>query len=143
MQPIEGASMKNEAPKLTRTLIAVAVAALFVTACGGGKDESTPTTQAPASGPTAAPTAVPTDQEAVRFLSQATMGASAADVAHMKQIGFNNWIEEQFAAPRTSHLDFVVGEIGLDVPPGHNHDRPAVPLMVETGAHGNDHCASA
>lgn len=106
--------MKSEAPKLTRTLIAVALAALFVTGCGGGKDESTPTTQAPASGPTAAPTAVPTDQEAVRFLSQATMGANAADVAHLKQIGLNNWIEEQFAAPRTSHLDFVIGEIGLD-----------------------------
>jgi uncharacterized protein (DUF1800 family) len=106
--------MKNEAPKLPRTLIAIAVAALLVTGCGGGKDESRTTMQAPPSGPTAAPTAVPNDQEAVRFLSQATMGPTTADVARLKQIGFNNWIEEQFAAPRTSHLEFVIGEIGLD-----------------------------
>lgn len=105
--------MKRDALDLTRTLVTVAVAALFVSACGGGKDEST-TTQAPASGPTAAPTLLPSDQEAVRFLSQATMGASPADLARLKQIGINNWIEEQFAAPRTSHLDFVIGEIGLD-----------------------------
>jgi uncharacterized protein (DUF1800 family) len=104
--------MKSEALTLARRLIAVAVAALVVTACGGGKEDST--TQAPPSGPTAAPTAVPNDQEAVRFLSQATMGPTTADVARLKQIGYNNWIEEQFAAPRSSHLDFVIGEIGLD-----------------------------
>ncbi len=39
---------------------------------------------------------------------------TAADLARLKQLGYNNWIEEQFAAPRTSHQDFVISEIGLD-----------------------------
>jgi uncharacterized protein (DUF1800 family) len=56
----------------------------------------------------------PTDTEAMRFLTQATMGASTADVAKLKQQGYDAWLEEQFAKPRSSHLDFVISEIGLD-----------------------------
>jgi uncharacterized protein (DUF1800 family) len=56
----------------------------------------------------------PSDTEATRFLTQATMGPSSADIAKLKQQGYDAWLEEQFSLPRTSHLDFVISEIGLD-----------------------------
>ncbi len=108
--------MNKNAMTKNRTLIAVAVSAALLAGCGGGGDEgktSAPPAAAP-SGPTAAPITPPTDVDAMRFLSQATMGPNGADLARLKQVGFNNWIEEQFAAPRTSHQDFVISEIGLD-----------------------------
>ena len=38
-------------------------------------------------------------QAAFRFLRQATWGPTSADVAHIQQVGFKTYIEEQFAAP--------------------------------------------
>jgi uncharacterized protein (DUF1800 family) len=98
---------------MTRALMAAAIAASLIAACGGG-DENKGSTPAPSSGPTAAPSVPPGDADGMRFLAQATMGPSAADLARLKQVGFSNWVEEQFAMPRTSHLDFVISEIGLD-----------------------------
>ena len=42
------------------------------------------------------------DADAVRFLEQATWGPTAADIAHVKQIGFRAYLDEQFAAPVTN-----------------------------------------
>lgn len=45
------------------------------------------------------------DAEAYRFLSQATFGPTDADVARVKRIGYDNWIDEQFnTALQSSHL---------------------------------------
>ena len=45
-----------------------------------------------------------TDQEAARFLKQATFGPSDANIARVKAIGYSAWIDEQLALPPTSHL---------------------------------------
>lgn len=50
------------------------------------------------------PAATISDQEAARFLKQATFGPSDADMARVKAIGFSAWIDEQLALPVTSHL---------------------------------------
>ncbi|MDB6139165.1 MAG: hypothetical protein JWO94_2237, partial [Verrucomicrobiaceae bacterium] len=50
------------------------------------------------------PAATISDQEAARFLKQATFGPSDADIARVKSIGFSAWIDEQLALPVTSHL---------------------------------------
>ncbi|HSE24696.1 MAG TPA: DUF1800 domain-containing protein [Pyrinomonadaceae bacterium] len=42
------------------------------------------------------------DADAVRFLEQATWGPTAADIAHVKQVGFRAYLDEQFAAPVTN-----------------------------------------
>lgn len=45
------------------------------------------------------------DAEAYRFLSQATFGPTETDVARVKRIGYDNWIDEQFnTALQSSHL---------------------------------------
>ena len=38
---------------------------------------------------------------AARFLEQASWGPSADSIAHLQDIGFNAWLDEQFAAPPT------------------------------------------
>src|SRR6185436_6996062 len=43
-----------------------------------------------------------TDADAVRFLEQATWGPTAADLAHIKQVGFMAYLNEQFAAQVTN-----------------------------------------
>jgi len=42
------------------------------------------------------------DADAVRFLEQATWGPTAADIAHVKLVGFRAYLDEQFAAPVTN-----------------------------------------
>jgi uncharacterized protein DUF1800 len=42
---------------------------------------------------------------AARFLQQATFGPTPADVAHVNQVGFNAWLNEQFNTPETQIVD--------------------------------------
>ncbi len=49
---------------------------------------------------TVAPTnPVVTAQAAARFLTQASWGATAASIAHVQQVGFSQYLNEQFATP--------------------------------------------
>ena len=41
--------------------------------------------------------------DAVRFLNQATFGATDADIERVSSLGYSAWIDEQFAKPQTSH----------------------------------------
>ena len=42
---------------------------------------------------------------AARFLEQAAFGATPADLAHVRQIGFDAWLTEQFNTPETQIVD--------------------------------------
>ena len=48
-----------------------------------------------------------TDTEAARFLAQATYGPTLADIAHLRQVGYNAWFDEQFAAPPSYEQPFL------------------------------------
>jgi uncharacterized protein (DUF1800 family) len=39
------------------------------------------------------------DAEAARFLNQATFGATMQDIARVRQLGYEGWLQEQFALP--------------------------------------------
>ena len=78
---------------------------------GGGPadDAGAVATPAPATPPPADPPLVPdsfsgpaSDADATRFLEQATWGPTAADVAHVKSVGFLAYLNEQFSAPVTN-----------------------------------------
>jgi uncharacterized protein (DUF1800 family) len=78
---------------------------------GGGPadDAGAVATPAPATPPPADPPLSPdtftgpaTDADATRFLEQATWGPTAADVAHVKSVGFLAYLSEQFSAPVTN-----------------------------------------
>lgn len=52
----------------------------------------------------------PTDADAARFMTQATFGPTANDIVHLRLIGYEAWLTEQFAAPVSTgvpYLDWV------------------------------------
>ena len=84
------------------------LAALGLAACSGGGAGSTGAISA-------APTPTPTvlliaATPASRFLGQATMGASKADIGTLQTLDYDGWLTAQFAMARTtSHWDWLVG----------------------------------
>ncbi len=48
------------------------------------------------------------DIQAARFLQQATFGPSMSEIAKVKQIGYEQWIDEQVALPVTTHSPILV-----------------------------------
>ncbi|MEY2564242.1 MAG: hypothetical protein QOH88_2435 [Verrucomicrobiota bacterium] len=57
--------------------------------------------------PPALPGGTPTVADAGRFLSQATFGANDALITKVQNQGFDAFLNEQFAAPMSSHLAFM------------------------------------
>ena len=87
--------------------VSAVVASAALAACGGGGGESSGTGAAPGGG--TPPTTAPSDTEASRFLAQASMGATRADIVRVQAIGYAAWIDEQFAiAPSATRWDALV-----------------------------------
>src|SRR5262249_47202334 len=51
---------------------------------------------------------------AVRFLTQATFGASPSDIAAVQSMGYAGWISNQFSLPVSHHLPVVMANISAD-----------------------------
>ena len=47
------------------------------------------------------------DAEASRFLAQATFGPTDADIAHLRAVGYQGWLNEQFAATPTYEMPYL------------------------------------
>ena len=93
-------------------VVAVGLAA-GLAACGGGGGS------APASSPAATP---PTAAEASRFLAQASMGASRAQIARVQALGYAGWLDEQFALPASgTRWDWLVANGYSDI--SHKNDE--------------------
>ena len=46
------------------------------------------------------------DSDASRFLTQATFGPTDTDIAHLRSIGYQAWLNEQFAAASTYEMNY-------------------------------------
>ena len=109
-QPGPSPSHSHTRPQDTALLATIAATAL--SACGGGSGSSDPGT-AP-SNPSKAPTgnsAKPASaNDAARFLTQATLGFSRADLdALMRSDSYGDWLGAQFALPLSqSHYDWLM-----------------------------------
>jgi uncharacterized protein (DUF1800 family) len=107
------------------------LAALGVTlglaACGGGGGTgSVPATPAPPTPPAAPP---PSRLQAARFLSQATVGGSKANVDAVVAQGYDAWLDAQFAMPRAiSHWDWLV-QAGFATTATQNNQQGFDPVM--------------
>jgi uncharacterized protein (DUF1800 family) len=87
----------------------ILTAALPLTACGGGGGGGAPPAAVVPPPPPPPATVLPTRTEATRFLSQASMGSSRADIDQVAATGYAAWLDQQFATPRTiSHWDWLV-----------------------------------
>jgi uncharacterized protein (DUF1800 family) len=89
------------------TALSAATLAASLAACGGGGGA----TPAPAPEPPPPPPAAPTEAEASRFLAQASMGASRAQIASVVSLGYAGWLDAQFALPvADSRWDWLVAQ---------------------------------
>ncbi|MDQ6861519.1 MAG: DUF1800 family protein [Verrucomicrobiota bacterium] len=70
----------------------------------GGQTAPTPTP------PPALPGGTPTATDAARFVSQSSFGATDALIAQVQSQGFDTFLNNQFAAPASSHLAIVDAE---------------------------------
>ena len=81
----------------------------------------------------------PTSADVVRFLEQATWGPTPTLIEHVQAVGFESYLDEQFAAPISSYptlplypttRDTVACPNGIRLPAGQLHDVPAAePLL--------------
>lgn len=80
--------------------------AVLLTACGGGGNQTSIDGE---TGLTVSASMLPSnDAETYRFLTQATFGPAAADIARIKKVGYDNWIDEQFKLQaQSSHVRMV------------------------------------
>ena len=92
------AALPPQLPAVASTPVAATLVTSTLAACGGGSA----TDPAPAPPPPGPPPASITREQASRFLAQASLGATAADIEHVRTLGFDAWLEEQFALPRSS-----------------------------------------
>ncbi|MEY2926953.1 MAG: hypothetical protein RL367_1430 [Pseudomonadota bacterium] len=82
----------------TSTIALVAMAPLLLEACGG---DSAPTpTPTPIASPPPPPVAVITATEASRFLGQASMGATKAEITSLTTTGYSGWLDTQLGLAR-------------------------------------------
>jgi uncharacterized protein (DUF1800 family) len=63
------------------------------------------------------PTLVVSETDAARFLEQATFGATDATIHQVSMIGYQPWLNQQFALPPTLHEPAVEQAVILDNPP--------------------------
>lgn len=88
-----------------------AAASLALVACGGGGEsgDGTPPVGGGGGGSIPPPGATISDAEAARFLHQASLAATDADIARVKTLGYSAWLDEQFALPRSQgHFDWML-----------------------------------
>ena len=110
---------------------------LGLAACGGGGGGGSG--GAAGSSPPPPPVAVlPTRAQAARFLSQASMGSSKADVDAVAAQGFDVWLDAQLAMPRaTSHWDWLVAA-GFGTSASMNNQAGFDPVMWRQLIASND-----
>ena len=102
----------SDGPSPMAGLIMAASGSLALAACGGGGDSTTPPTAAPV--PPVVASVKVTAAQASRFLSQAAIGYSKADLLNLSDSGFDAWLSAQFTVVRTQKFwDYLVAN-GFD-----------------------------
>ncbi len=84
--------------------MAAGVSAVALAACGGGGgggDGTNAVVTPPVVQPPVEPAGI-TRTQAARFLLQASLGATAADIEQVRRLGYSGWLDAQFALPRSS-----------------------------------------
>jgi uncharacterized protein (DUF1800 family) len=68
------------------------------------------------------PVPVVDPSDAARFLEQATFGATDADIHQVSMIGYQAWLNQQFAIPETPQVPVIQQELILNNPPCAGND---------------------
>jgi uncharacterized protein (DUF1800 family) len=82
------------------------------------------------------PVPVVTPQDAARFLDQATFGATDADIHDVSMMGFQAWLNQQFAMPATPQEPFVEQSVIINNPPCAAGDVTCNAALFEQNSNG-------
>lgn len=88
------------------------LAPLALTACGGGGSGSTATVATTPPPPVVS--TGPTRVQAARFLAQASLSSTAAEITQVQTLGYSAWLDQQMALPRSSSNVAWLRSKGLD-----------------------------
>jgi len=100
--------MSRLLPTSPRQWLVPLCTAFLMTACGGGDSASSGSSDPDSRLSISASMLPGDDEDAHRFLTQATFGATPSEVARVRKIGYDNWIDEQLALPlQSSHLSMA------------------------------------
>ncbi|HEY8977318.1 MAG TPA: DUF1800 family protein, partial [Burkholderiaceae bacterium] len=115
-QDLRAPAPRGDAPAPALSTLCAPGAATFaaatLAACGGGGSSPTPSpSPSPEPPPPPPPPPAPTEAEAARFLAQASMGASRAEIASVVSLGYAGWLDAQFALPVSdTRWDWLVAQ---------------------------------
>lgn len=87
-------------PYRTVRVVLIAAALGLLNACSGSGSTNTS-----ASGVTSGQ--LPTQEQASRFLAQATFGPTQADISNVASNGYSAWLDDQFAKPQKLHRSYM------------------------------------
>ena len=93
-----------------RSFTATVASGLFLLACSAsdsGPDQGAASGTPPNIGGNASGSSI-TQEEAARFLNQATFGATETEIASLQQMGYSAWFQDQFSRPQESLLQSVL-----------------------------------
>ena len=88
-----------EGPAALPAVPLAAVSALALSACGGGGGG---TAAVPPVVVVPPPVATITREQAARFLAQASLSSTVAEIAQVQAVGYSGWLDAQMALPRSS-----------------------------------------
>lgn len=107
MEIVQKIEFGNErVARFGRSAVAGAVL-VFLAACGGGGGGGTDVAADGSESPAVVAAKTPTSPEASRFLTQATMGPSEAEINKLSTMSYGAWLDEQFAKPQTLHRLYI------------------------------------
>lgn len=86
--------------RAARTALIAATLAMLNACSGGGSSTGTAASGVTSSQP-------PTQEEASRFLAQATFGPTTADISGVVSSGYSAWLDDQFAKPQKLHRSYM------------------------------------
>ena len=108
-------AIKAPPPVGVARLTAASGLVVALAACGGGGGDSPSASPPPVTTP-------PTAEQAARFLAQASMGASRAQIDRVVALGYAGWLDEQFALPASgTRWDWLVARGYADI--SHKNDE--------------------
>ena len=88
-----------EGPAALPAVTLAALSALALSACGGGGGG---TAAVPPVVVVPPPVATITREQAARFLAQASLSSTVAEIAQVQAVGYSGWLDAQMALPRSS-----------------------------------------
>lgn len=98
---------------MNKKILAIMIAGLLITGCGGSGSDNEGSISAPIPTPTPTPAPAPTPDmdarmsDAARLLSQASYGPNQSSIEQVIQVGNEAWIDWQLTLPASSHVEYI------------------------------------